>query len=259
MKRCVRAVCVAAFVAAVMFSGAGAYAQQVPAENHYKLYDYLAADPVFYGQCLTLQDQFGCFVADTVWLERFANPVDKNGEGIVDPQAHQTWWRLSPQYANTYTALVTDQFGSRYWSMVGPKFLVLPALKNPTDPEADPPLRNHYLCYQAYGPTPNVTVTLVDQFGTVCTVVMEACMFCNPVQKCLSDGTVYPIVDDCPHLACYLITDTNQYGFPVNTSDQFGNRTQDVGMSWLLCVPAHKNDATPVKESTWGRIKSLLQ
>ncbi len=258
MQNRIRIMCVAAAVA-VLLVGAGVRAQQLPTENHYKLYDYGVGDSLFYRSFLTLSDQFGQFQVDSVMLEELANPVDKNGEGIVDPIAHQTWWVLFPQYSSMFTALITDQFGSQYWTMVGPRWLVLPALKNPTDPGAGPPLRNHYLCYQAVGASPDVAVTLIDQFGTVSTLVAEALVFCNPVEKKLSDGTVYPVVDQCAHLACYSITDTGQYGFPVSTLDQFGGRTADVGGSWLLCVPAHKNEATPVQESTWGKLKTLFR
>ncbi len=258
MRSCFCIACVVA-LAMVLFGASGSVAQMLPLdENHYKVYTCTDTFAVhFPGGPLLLTDQFGTYQVDSTAFFKFANPVDKNGEGVVDPLAHQTWWYLALPQQPSRTVIVTDQFGSSFWTLEQPKYLVLPALKNPTDPEADPPARNHYLCYEALGFQPMVSVTLMDQFGTINTVVEEARYFCNPVKKTLPDGNAYPIVDDCAHLACYYIVDPTNYDREVTSKDQFGYRLHTIERAELLCVPAHKNDATTIQQSTWGKIKAL--
>jgi hypothetical protein len=255
MKRCpILAAALLAVAASVLLVSLGT-AQVLPVENHYKV--YITPGPSL-NVPVRLIDQFGEIGFEDFILEKLATPVDKNGEGIIDEEAHQLWWRMDvPQPTRTVTVL--DQFGGFNWTLGNAVYLLNPALKNVTDPNLPLPLRNHYLCYEAFGPDfGGMPVTLTDQFGTVDVHILEAKYLCNPVWKeNLITGEMWPIVDQFAHLACYLVDDPNPYGYLVNALDQFGWFDLDLAVSDCLCVPAIKEDTNPVEESTWGRIKAL--
>ncbi|MDH3196921.1 MAG: hypothetical protein OEO21_01640 [Candidatus Krumholzibacteria bacterium] len=253
MKRCpILAAALLAVAATALLSSVG-IAQVLPLENHYKV--YVAPGPPMF-MPVTLHDQFGEFTVTDFYLERLATPADKNGEGFVDSTAHQLWWRIQvPQPPRTVTVL--DQFGGNVWTTGDAVYLLNPALKNVLPPYPPLPFRNHYLCYEALGPSVGMPVTLTDQFGTVQVFVFEAKLLCNPVEKTDPTGFVWPIVDPFPHLACYFIDDPRSYGIPVNAVDQFGSFNLDLLYSDCLCVPAIKEHTNPAEESTWGRIKAL--
>jgi hypothetical protein len=241
------------FVAAFIIPTVPADAQLLPLENHYKTYD--TGGPQWIEQ-IWLHDQFGDYQIDELFLEKFANPVDKNQEGIVEPIVHQTWWRL---FATTLGRRVTatDQFGTHVWTVLNPAYLLVPALKN--DFSQQLPEWNHYLCYEAFGPVPGVEVTLADQFGTLITIVLEGRYFCNPVEKARETGEVFPIIDPGAHLTCYFIDDPNIYGLEITALDQFGEWILNLDKSDCLCLPALKEDVVGSEESTWGRIKALYR
>jgi hypothetical protein len=236
----------------VLFPPGPAGAQGTLPENHYKTYETLGPALTI---PMTLRDQFGFFTVSDITLEKFANPVDKNGEGIFDFEAHQTWWRLFiPQAART--VVVADQFGAGEWTVGSAFYLLAPALKNPPAEGGTLPDRNHYLCYEVLGgPSPGADVVLSDQFGTITTQVGQAKLLCNPVEKTVEDVS-YPVVDPVVHLACYDIVDPNPYDVPLVAMDQFGFWSLVALQSQCLCVPATKG-IVGTDESTWGRIKSL--
>jgi hypothetical protein len=230
-------------------------AQFLPQENHYKVYETTGPSIV---EPVQLTDQFGGYAVDQLILEKFANPVEKNGEPMVDPMMHQTWWRLFLSDPIPIRGVkATDQFGTNVWTVYNPAYLVNPALKN-TGPDDPIPMWNHYLCYDAALEPIGIQVTLVDQFGTQTTLVLEGRYFCNPVEKVIASGEVYPIVDPSAHLTCYTI----EPFFPpevITALDQFGYWTVDIGESTCLCAPANKEDVVGTEEGTWGRIKALYR
>jgi hypothetical protein len=249
-----RSICALLLAVALFIPSASADAQILPLENHYKVYD---TQPLTYVVPLQLRDQFGLYAVDDLILEKFANPVDKNGEGMVDPLIHQTWWKVALE-APVRTVTATDQFGTNDWIVFNPSYLVLPAIKNGTPSDLPPPW-NHYLCYDAVGPSPDVEVTLADQFGTLITIVLNGKYFCNPVEKTHPTGDFYPIIDPEAHLTCYQIDDPNPYGLDVTATDQFGFWNLNIGSSRCLCTPAFKEGVVGTEESTWGRIKGLYR
>lgn len=224
-------------------------AQMLP-ENHYLVYE-VPETYVFAGN-IALFDQFRFICADEVWLDKFANPVEKNGEPMFDPMLHQTWWTLhDPQ--SIWITTIENQFGNAIWQVKDGRYLVLPALKN--QPGMPPPW-NHYKCYDAVGPAVNIPVTLYDQFGIYQMVATTPVLFCNPVEKCVN-GVTYPIINPEMHLACYLLEPPMAFGMPVTAFDQFGDwQVTPLEPCWL-CLPTMKLFTVPNEESTWGKIKSL--
>lgn len=223
-----------------------------PAIDHYKTYETFG--PTFTGP-VTLRDQFGDVYLTSLRLEKFATPVAKNDHEICDSLAHQSWWEfLDPQPIRTIEA--QDQFGTHEWMLGDARYLLLPALKNePTGQEI--PELNHYLCYEAQGPTLAIQVMLTDQFDQVDVIVLEGKYFCNPCEKEDPAGLVYPIVDPWAHLTVYLVENPVPYNIQVLGRDQFMEEFIVLQDNLFLAVPALKTEVFPAGSSEWNRIKAL--
>jgi len=217
---------------------AGMYIPTQMGIDHYKTYEIF--DGPYIERQTILRDQFGEAYADTMHLEKFATPVSKNEEPIYDPEAHLSWWRLyTTQPYPIKIVNVENQFGTFDWTVRDPMYLLLPALKNTTG-GGEIPVKNHYLCYKAWGDTMSINVTLTDQFDTSEALLLEPAFFCNPCEKEV-DGVTYPIVDSLAHFTVYRVLNTNQYQIPVTVLDQFGFYTEIfLGENRFLCVPAEK-------------------
>jgi hypothetical protein len=243
----------------VSLAATAAFAQPLPVENHYKVYNN---PPIPISKLVGLRDQFGGFSVDVLTFERFATPATKIlPDGTVYPmingEIHMDWWRIAyPQPARTI--IVTDQFGKAPWVVGDARYLLVPSLKNVPPPAVVPPW-NHYLCYDALtGPLVGTLVTLVDQFGNVNVRVLQAKYFCNPVEK-RADGQLYPIIDPNAHLACYQVDNPFPEYHPITTVDQFGYWQTQIDHNDCLCVPALKDYPLATEQSTWGRIKALYR
>jgi hypothetical protein len=243
-----------------------AFAQALPAENHYKVYNAVRNNAF---RPVTLSDQFGSFdVRDQLTFDRFSTPAEKilpdgTDYPIINPVVHMDWWSFrQPVSQPARSVIVTDQFGITQWVLGNAVYLLTPSLKN-VQPDSTggprPPVWNHYVCYDVLkGPLVNKPVTLVDQFGNVQVVVLAARYFCNPAQK-LDGGVTYPIVDNNAHLAVYTVQNSQPDVYNILTIDQFGFWKTSINRNDLLCVPALKNYPVPTRPTTWGRIKSLYR
>jgi hypothetical protein len=226
-------------------------------ENHYMVYRPIDTGGASITGPITLSDQFGVSQHTFAVLEKFANPVDKNDEGIFDPIFHQTWWLIDdPQEPRT--VVVENQFGTHTWTIGDGRYLVLPATKN-IAPPGPPPLDiiNHYKCYDAQGPLLDLSVTLVDQFLNTGTFPVFPLYLCNPVEKQF-DGQVTRMVDPDTHLACYHM-DPNDVFTGLQAVDQFGQWVLTDPVSELFCVPSLKRIPTQAEEPSWGEVKSIYR
>lgn len=242
-----------------------AAAQVSPLWDHYKVYDLVA--PVPYpvpGPPVTLIDQFLPWTHDVYALERFMNPTTKEHGGafyqINEPFLHYTWWAISPQPFNALVK-VNNQFGNFDLNVLGARYLLNPALKNM---HGQPPVRNHYKCYDCQGPPVNVSVVMRDQFGPWPADVLFPRFFCNPVEKRVvsADGTqiVYPILDGAQHYTCYIFQPPDMALHTPYITDQFvTDRTVELTNAHLICVPTDKLLVTSANSSTWGKLKLLYR
>lgn len=195
MRRCLPCV---TLLASFMLPVA-AMAQDGAMENRYLVYRVMETVPLSVG--VVLADQFGIHQQPGLVLEWFDTPVQKDQEPIFDPNLHHTWWRIdNPEPVRD--VLVDNQFGPQSLTVRNGEYLLAPALKQV--PGGDPPLANHYECYQAQGPPVDRPVVLTDQFGTYTATVRFPVQFCNPVEK-THEGVVYPPVDPEIHLTCYQL------------------------------------------------------
>jgi hypothetical protein len=236
----------------------------LPVENHYKVY---ISTPITMVRPITLTDQFGT-VTGTDWtFDHFANPADKYHEGVNYPQprpdVHMDWWRFFyPQPSRVLIA--TDQFGQHPWEVGDAVYLLTPSAKNVLPPYPPVPVNNHYLCYDVLtGPLVQKPVILIDQFGTADVIVLEAKLFCNPVEKRVSDAsgnvTVYPIIDPTAHLTCYIVQNPQMIPRDITTLDQFGFWQTIIYQNDCLCAPALKDYPLATEKSTWGKVKALYR
>lgn len=223
-----------------------------PHEDHFEVYQLPAGFSYLFPGPLKLNDQFGEVLTHDVSLAKFATPVRKNNEPMLDPIRHQTWWKLYQAQPKRIVTL-ENQFGPQTWQVGDAQYLVLPALKYQT---GEPPLSNHYLCYDAVGPVTPMHVTLEDQFGFWSGFAVQPVVFCNPVQKTDPAGRVYPILDPEAHLACYRLDPPIPFNITVFAQDQFGGWNFVIVQNDWLCVPSFKLDVVSTEPSTWGQIKS---
>lgn len=182
------------------------------------------------------------------WL---ANPVNKNGEGVPNPNQHLVGYFLKPpaKPAPKRWVLLSNQFHSEktetIWHLGDPVVLLVPASKVYSgEPPAPPTGIDHFECYvveeaKSFAPP----VVLEDQFDVKLKrreVIKELrpLFFAVPVSK---NGE--RIMNPPAHLALYDITPKSDSGKPpikVSTRDQFGRLDMEVEASILLAVPSLK-------------------
>jgi len=238
--------------------------------NHYL--PYFVPDPITVAAPLLLRDQFGESNHSALVLERFATPVDKNQEGIIDPLAHLTWWRLLDGTDSPFRrVVVTNQFGVEELGVFDAEYLLAPAVKNVNGggtPDAggsgpgDPALGDldHYKCYRVEGLPLSHSVILDDQFQGAVGEVLAPLYLCNPVEKTHLDGTGnFPIHKPTEHLVCYQIGFPPLPGLSVFFQDQFIEIQVPLDFVDLLCLPSLKEEVVQVDESSWGKVKSIYR
>lgn len=116
-------------------------------------------------------------------------------------------------------------------------------------PSPAPPPVDHQLCYTASAAAFKIPpgIVLKNQFSpngftpTVTSLVIH----CNPVQKTLPSGQVFPITNPNAHLACFTITAPTQPTPTVKVTNQFGSATLRPGQPNLLCLPTWKSLTGP--------------
>ena len=169
----------------------------------------------------------------------FANPVRKNNEKILDPNAHLTAYIAYDQVPDPVRVVnYTDQFGRRRIYM-GRKTLFLSPTQKARRGSKFPEELDHYVAFQVLDSTPvNKPVKLRDQWGASETRVLYPLFFAAPSRKWHA-GNVDGIKNAKAHLAIYRIMPTAS-GRAAKSRDQFGTRVVNAERSVLLAVPCSK-------------------
>ncbi len=173
-------------------------------------------------------------------IDHFANPVDKNDEGIFDKNAHLTWYVLEDQDppAPPRKVEVSNQFGHQTLLIEEATLLLAPTHKIEKG-LAFPRRLDHFICYRVTeGKAIGGVVTLRDQFildGT--TRLREPLLFCVPVDKRHKGLT--EIMHEKDHLTVYRITD-REIGRDQRTRDQFDKYSLRMVATAMLAVPSRK-------------------
>ncbi len=123
----------------------------------------------------------------------------------------------------------------------------------PARPAAAPPPVDHQLCYSASASGFKIPggVVLRNQFSPngFSPVIGSLAFHCNPVQKTVPTGQVFPITNPNAHLACFAITTPTQPTPTVQVTNQFGSATLVPGQPNLLCLPSWKSLTGPPGQS----------
>jgi hypothetical protein len=229
----------------------------VPTANHYRVY---LSSSTLVTQPLTLRNEFDVLTIDQIVLDRWSNPAEKRlPDGtdypIVDPVLHYNWGHFF--FPHTPRNVVgTDQFGTRTWTLGNAVYVLSPAIKNPQPPLPQPPVANHYLCYDAIGLNLGKQVTLIDQWGNCQVVVLKPKYFCTPVIKTTAFAS-YPIIDPKLHYTCYDLQPPCLNFQAITVVDQFGYWNKDVYDNDCLCLPALRDATIGTAPTTWGKVKAL--
>lgn len=119
---------------------------------------------------------------------------------------------------------------------------------------AQPPPVDHQLCYNASGSfqVPG-GIRLINQFspnGFVPVISSALVVHCNPVEKILPSGQIFPITNPDAHLACFPLNPPSpQPTHIVVVTNQFGSATLVTGQPNLLCAPSWKSLTGPPGKS----------
>jgi hypothetical protein len=185
---------------------------------------------------------------EIVYLDLFANPVTKDGEPVLDLEAHFTMYNLFSPDEPMRAVWVENQFSGlaeQKWYLGNPFYLMAPAHKYDREPSPSklpsfPDNLDHYKVYRVLdtaGDSVDREVKLKDQFGRYQVAVGAPVAYAVPVEK-EHERKRYPIIKEQPHLTIYRLSPKS---FPKTfwASDQFVGRRLGpaVRMVWLA-VPA---------------------
>jgi hypothetical protein len=143
-------------------------------DDHYKCDKSRAA---FQPRSVSLVDQFGQSTATVLRPDRFCNPVDKNNEGINDPDAHLNCYKIQEPRGPSRAVVVSNQFGELQLTATRAHTLCVPAIKDQIG-NLNGVNINHFKCYRVR-PTsgaPKFTgrnVQLAEQFEIKATAVIK--------------------------------------------------------------------------------------
>lgn len=196
-----------------------------------------------------LQGQFDKEVPEWAkphYLKKFANPVSKNGEAIVDKNAHLTWYNLTssdPKVARHVK--IANQFCKRGQELMiyDVVAMLVPAQKRKLRGTFTPPAKlDHYKVYRVINEQrldePNIK--LADQFHKREAAVYRPVAFAVPVTKEVH-GKVFSIHNHEAHLTVYHVQPSKDIPDVIDARDQFGtHRYLKMGVSYLLAVPSKK-------------------
>lgn len=102
---------------------------------HFKCYKTRQVGAQFDPRHVLLTDQFATERVNVVGPEAFCNPVDKNGEGISDPTAHLTCYKIRDVRGDEFPKFerrrveANDQFGARTLLLRETRSLCVPSSK----------------------------------------------------------------------------------------------------------------------------------
>ncbi len=204
--------------------------------DHFKVYRIEPMDVSFE---VRLKGQFEDYFkfAHLYLYERFLNPVDKNGEGILDKNAHLNWYAIRTENEPTRQVTVYNQFGLQTLKIDQAVALLAPAEK--VEPGSKFPQKlDHYKVYRVIDGEPvDRDVSLTDQFGEGTNTAMRPMYFAVPVEKRHNEW--YPINFPEEHIVFYDLKREwlDQYR---PTIDQFGDHDMKTWYCELLGVPSLK-------------------
>jgi uncharacterized repeat protein (TIGR02543 family) len=207
--------------------------------DHFKCYG--VAEEATAEKNVYLEDQFVAINATVGMAWYFCNPTEKLHNDvptpISNPDHHLTLYTLEYEgEPQSWRVMVENQFqDDEELTVVGPVALAVPTQKEGHNP---PVCLDHYLLYEAYGPSLSVSVELNDQFGDESVTVYEPALFANPARK-THDGEITEIQNPDEHLLFYYI-EGEPFETQVQIDNQFGEQALNLTSPDILAVPSEK-------------------
>jgi CSLREA domain-containing protein len=223
----------------------GAYEAQPVTVGHDHFLGYAASN--LNPQTIGLEDQFGLStyrLVHTMDLRLFFNPVDKNGEGIPQPDHHLAGYKIvnDPGLVGFVDVEIENQFGTQ--TMTVDLFKTTMVLV-PTRKEGHPAPTglDHYKCYRVHPNVPatiDQPVTLDDQWIDPSSFkVATAFALCAPVTKSIGDVTVPPENPFLHYVQYRLMSNLQIIRTPYIDNQFDGGLIKARNPRWLL-VPSTK-------------------
>jgi hypothetical protein len=181
-----------------------------------------------------LADEFGERSAELIRTTQFCNAVDKNGEGINDPTAHLTCYKIRRSEPVKAHVISTDAFGELQLNLRRrSNELCVPSLESGKTPSID----NFELYRTTRKPRASKfvrrEVQLADQF------LEETVRLNNPVRLGVATDKNNEGVNDADsHLTCYSLRAPRFKKRDVEVENQFGQFRLTVRKPNMLCVPS---------------------
>lgn len=97
--------------------------------EHYKCYPIVDLETPFNPVGVTLRDQFASTNAFVLRPVELCNPVDKNGEGIIDPSVHLVCYEISEPLQPKHRVRTNNQFGELRFTVKDARTLCVPSKK----------------------------------------------------------------------------------------------------------------------------------
>lgn len=214
--------------------------------DHYKCYTAKkrSGSPAFVERVVTLSDELETKVTKVVKTTEYCNAVDKDGQGIEDPNAHLQCYHIKDATGQARFAqsavTVDDELGiGQPLTLKKAKRVCVPAGQNGTPPSVN---LDRFKCYSAKIPsgapkfTP-VNTQLSDLFENKLTVVQSPESVCTTVDQD-GQGTINPAAQ----LHCYKVKQASgQTTFAkvdLAAANGFGTESLQAQKPKLLCVPS---------------------
>jgi len=230
--------------------------------DHYL--DYAVKDkkiPKFQKFNVLLEDQFEIATYQVKKPVKLYNPVEKNGEDVIDRTTHYVGYKIKGPHNPVTDILVVNQFNEITVDTKKADLLLVPSLKSDAGPVAFGARISvdHFKCYkvEVTEGTPEFVpreVLLRDQFLDKAFLVKEPTRLCTPVIKngeggndggvFFCDGVGCDLIT-FDHLMCYKVKEIDKQPKlqkrTIWTLNQFGPDVLDVKKVSELCVPSLKN------------------
>ena len=128
MKVAMRFLAIAAITALIPLGGVAIAVNGNETLDHYKCYD--VSDDTIIGATVSLADQFQERSQEVKKPRFLCNPVDKNGEGIVNSTDHLVCYAIFPNQNVGEEVSVSNQFGSHGLKVKKDQMLCVPSSKS---------------------------------------------------------------------------------------------------------------------------------
>ena len=154
---------------------------------------------------LSVDTQFGSSTVDIKRPSHVCLPVDKNGEGIVDPAAQLTCYQVRGRQAVPDSVFTTDQFGGDQLGVYGPRELCVPSTGQMCTSPTDLPFSRRS-CDPFTPESGQVTIIAPEDgasssdFGTILAIVEPPSLYETLFARCVGgvhDGSMCDGAADC--------------------------------------------------------------